>query len=163
MSADDYEVVTPPTTVRGKVSFGADGVDVDMLEKAEAVIASMQGNYLEWVQDDLKKIQGFYEQAVADEAGRQTHLEHVFEAAHDIKGQGGSFDYPLMTVIGTLLCRYLERLGATGTADLNVVKLHIDAMRLVIGSRMRGDGGRMGSNIIQGLDAVLAKVAARGA
>ena len=162
MSDDDYEVIKPPSTLKGKVSFGADGVDLDMLEKAEAVIASMQGNYLEWVQDDLKKIQEYYDLALADEAGRPAHLEQVFRVAHDIKGQGGSFDYPLMTALGNHLCRFLEKLGPVAAAgDLDVIKLHIDAMRMVIGSRMRGDGGRAGANIIQGIEMVLAKVGVR--
>ncbi|MBW7851255.1 MAG: Hpt domain-containing protein [Rhodospirillales bacterium] len=161
MSADDHEIIKPPSTLKGKVSYGPDGVNPDVLDKAEALIAGMQGDYLEWVQDDLKKAQEFFDRAVADAAGRMGHLKEVYHVAHDIKGQGGSFGYPLMTAIANQLCRYLEHLEEAATADLDLVKVHIDALRLVIGSRMQGDGGTAGANIMRGLEAVIAKRAAR--
>lgn len=159
--ADDHEIIKPPSTLKGKVTYGPDGVNPEVLERAEEVIAGMQGSYLEWVQDDLRKIQEFYERAVADEAGRQAHLAEVFRVAHDVKGQGGSFGYPLMTAIANQLCRFLEHLETGGAAELEAVKIHIDALRVVIGSRMQGDGGPIGANILRGLEAVIAKLASR--
>jgi chemotaxis protein histidine kinase CheA len=161
MPADDHEIITPPNTLKNKVSFSPNGVDLEMLEKAEQIIASLQGNYLEWVQEDLNKLQAHYDRAMgaADADGRQQALADIFHVAHDVKGQGGSFGYHLMTAIGNQLCRFVEKLEGAGAPELEVVKLHIDAMRLVIAERMEGTGGTVGEKIVAGLQAVISKVA----
>ena len=159
MAGKDVEIIRPPDSLKSKVTVTADGIDEEMLQRAEQVIADLKDNYLDWVQEDLIRIQDAYAKAVEDPTGRKEHLKAVFEAAHEIKGQGGSFDYPLMTVVGNQLCRFLEHMEEPAEADMEVVKLHIDAMRLIIAKRVSGDGGAVGDNLIKGLDAVLAKVA----
>jgi len=153
------EFIEPPSTLRDKVSVTADGVDFAALEKAEKLIADMQGSYLDWVEEDLQKVSQLYERALKETDNRQTLFDDLFTVAHDIKGQGGSFNYPLMTVIGNLLCRFLERTkDEPKESHLPVIKVHIDALRLVIAQRMEGDGGRAGDNLVRGLDATIAKM-----
>lgn len=152
------EFIQPPNTLKSKVSLGPGGVDLDALERAEAVIANLKDNYLEWVEDDLVKIQAFYDRlaATAPEE-RKPLLQDVFRVAHDIKGQGGSFGYHLMTQLGNQLCRFIEGIKECGPTELEAIKVHIDAMRLVIGSRWEGDGGNQGKNLVAGLQLVLNK------
>ncbi|SIS86117.1 phosphorelay protein [Insolitispirillum peregrinum] len=156
------EFIQPPSTLKDKVAITNDGVDLDALEQAELLIAGMQGSYLEWVEEDLKKIYALYAQAQQETGSRKPVFKDIFSVAHDVKGQGGSFNYPLMTIIGNLLCRFLERLEAEDTepkdSHMAVVKVHIDAMRLVISQRMEGEGGRAGDNLVRGLNAALSKI-----
>lgn len=158
MPADDHEIITPPNTLKTKVSFSPNGIDLDMLEKAEQIIAGLQGNYLEWVLDDLNKLQAHYDRAVAEPENRAQAVADIFHVAHDVKGQGGSFGYHLMTSIGNQLCRFTEALQEAGPAELDVIKLHIDAMRLIIAERLEGTGGTAGEKMLAGLQAVTAKV-----
>lgn len=160
MSNNGPEFIEPPSHLKDKVKITEGGVDLDALEKAEALIAGLQDSYLEWVEGDLEKLQTFYGEAMAAEgADRRARLNDVFSVAHDVKGQGGSFDYHLMTAIGNKLCRFIEKLPAEITrGHMEVVKVHIDALRLVIAQRMAGEGGRAGENLMRGLDAVIAKV-----
>jgi 2,4-dienoyl-CoA reductase-like NADH-dependent reductase (Old Yellow Enzyme family) len=61
-----------------------------------------------------------------EDAETAAQLEAIFAVSHDIKGQGGSFDYQLMTIVGNQLCRFIENLG--GKADNNaieVIELHM--------------------------------------
>ncbi|KJS34831.1 MAG: hypothetical protein VR70_16860 [Rhodospirillaceae bacterium BRH_c57] len=162
MSADGKpQFIQPPNHVKDKVSVTSNGIDFDTLEKAEQLIAGMQDSYLEWVDEDLRKLQAL--EAQLDGAGPRLQVfKDIYSISHDVKGQGGSFDYPLMTVIGNHLCRYIERLGDVEPSDKNVgvVKVHISALRLVIAQRMSGDGGKMGDNLIRGLEAAINKTTA---
>lgn len=163
MSADGKpQFIQPPNHVKDKVSVTSNGIDLDMLEKAEQLIAGMQDSYLEWVDEDLRKLQALEAQLDGATAPRIQVFKDIFSIAHDVKGQGGSFDYPLMTMIGNHLCRYIERLGDAEPSDKNVevVKVHIAALRLVIAQRMSGDGGKMGDNLIRGLEAAINKTTA---
>tara|TARA_R110002110_G_scaffold90632_12_gene235600 strand:+ start:1836 stop:2339 length:504 start_codon:yes stop_codon:yes gene_type:complete len=157
------EFITPPNTLKLKVQVapGEKGIDLAALERAESVISDMQGSYLEWVQNDLKNLEAAISTAMADSGPLEPHFEKIFSISHDIKGQGGSFGYQMMTNIGNQLCRFIEAMGAPTKADLHIVRLHFDAMKLVIAKRMEGDGGKTGEELVAGLQAVVAKLKAR--
>ncbi|KAF0110630.1 MAG: hypothetical protein FD149_2626 [Rhodospirillaceae bacterium] len=160
--ADDppekVEIIIPPNKLKNKVSYTDPGVDLKALEKAEQIIANLQGDYLEWVEDDLANLQAMYERAVTDAPNRHQHLTEVFQIAHDIKGQGGSFGYHLITSIANDLCRLIERTTEPCEEHMAVIKLLIDAMRVVINKRLEGDGGAVGVEMVKGLRAVVQRI-----
>lgn len=152
MADEDLEIITPPTSLKSKVREGGPGaVDLETLERAEKVIASMADSYLEWVQEDLTRLDNCYKAMQEAEPPRKKAADGLFQVAHDIKGQGGSFGYDLMTVIGNELCRLLERQDSFGSAEMQAIKVHIDAMKLVIQNSMTGDGGPNGQALVAGI------------
>lgn len=152
MADDEMEIINPPNLLRSKVKEGGPGaVDLATLERAESVIAAMADSYLEWVEEDLKRIEAAYVKMAAASGDRKAEAEGVFQIAHDIKGQGGSFGYDLMTVIGNELCRLIERRETFGEAELQAIRVHIDALKLVINSNMKGDGGSDGQALVAGI------------
>lgn len=154
------EFVMPPDTLRAKVpAEGPGGVDAETLARAEAVIASMSGEYLEWVEDDLDAIEKVLRDLkVAAEPDRMHHIGRLFQLAHDIKGQGGSFGYDLMTLIADQLCRFIETVEAPGATALEVIQLHVAALRVVIANRLEGDGGNEGRKLYGDLRKVVKKL-----
>lgn len=152
MADDEMEIINPPNTLKSKVREGGPGaVDLATLERAESVIAEMADSYLEWVQEDLKRIDEAYKRLAEASGERTKEAEDVFQIAHDIKGQGGSFGYDLMTLIANELCRLIERQDGFGAPEVQAVKVHIDAMKLVIQNRMKGDGGKNGQALVDGI------------
>ena len=155
----EVEVITPPDTLKKKVKTGGPGaVDLDTLNRAEAVIADMTGNYLEWTAQDLAKIHQALEDLKAEKKDHKDALARIFQLSHDMKGQGGSFGYTLMTILGRTLCTFVEKREDAGPAEVEVIQLHINAMDLVIARQMKGDGGTEGEQLLEGLDLVAAKV-----
>ncbi len=153
------EVITPPDNLKKKVKTGGLGaVDLDTLKRAEAVIADMTDNYVEWAVKDLAKIHQALENLKAEKKDRKDALSQIFQLSHDMKGQGGSFGYTLMTILGGNLCDFVDRLENAGPAEIEVIQLHINAMGLVIAKEMKGDGGKVGVQLLQGLGLVAAKV-----
>lgn len=153
------EVIHPPTTLRDKVTISADGVNPELLEKAEQVIANLAPSYLDWVEEDLRRAQALLEQiekCTGDDA--KPLLTDLFTIVHDIKGQGGSFNYALMTAVGKYLCRFIEAIQNTPQpSHWPVLRVHVDTLRLIIGDRMEGDGGIAGDRILRGLAATITK------
>lgn len=153
------EVITPPDTLKKKVKIGGPGaVDLDTLNRAEAVIADMTDSYLEWAAEDLEKIHQALEDLKAEKKDHRDALARIFQLSHDMKGQGGSFDYTLMTILGGNLCAFVENLEDAGSAEVEVIQLHINAMDLVIAKQMKGDGGGEGEQLLKGLGLVAAKI-----
>ena len=133
----------------------ASSIDGFALGQAEQAIKDMADEYLEWVNVDISNLEASYTKAVKGEAAK----DEIYDNAHELKGQGGSFDYPLMTAVGNQLCKFIEGIkDELNPAQLQVVKVHIDTMKLIILERMSGDGGKAGDRLLKGLDLVIAKV-----
>jgi len=152
MDNDEIEIINPPNTLKNKVREGGPGaVDLATLERAEKAIAEMSDSYLEWVEEDLKRMDVAYKNLENAEEPRKEEAEAVFQIAHDVKGQGGSFGYDLMTVIGNELCRLIERTESFGSAEVQAIKVHVDALKIVIQTGMKGDGGANGQALVDGI------------
>lgn len=154
------ELITPPNPLRNKVSTGGAGaVTAETLARAESAISELAADYLTWVENDLAMLQEKFEALHSGVGDEKETLNQLFRISHDIKGQGGSFDYSLMTAIGNGLCRFIEKHESVGPQEREVIALHIDAMKLVIGNRMKGEGGAAGERLLGGLSQVIAKIA----
>ena len=160
MSDDEnVKVITPPNTLKSRVREGGPGaVDVAALARAEAVIADLADSYLDWVEEDLVKIRRAHDELSANMDNPEKHVDAVFQIAHDMKGQGGSFGYDLMTILGNDLCRFIEGKKDLSKTDLDVISLYIDTMKIVISQRMSGDGGAEGQKVLAGLAMVVRKI-----
>lgn len=119
----------------------------------------MKDSYLQWVLEDLTKLAAATDKALSDKANRAAHVHELYMKAAEMKGQGSSFGYPLMTAIATQLCRFIETTGNELTdVQMGVVKLHVETLRLVIQQKMEGEGGPAGQKLMTGLTLALKKV-----
>ncbi|MCF8479077.1 MAG: Hpt domain-containing protein [Rhodospirillum sp.] len=122
------------------------------LENADRMIMEMREDYLRWAADDLIVLAAIFHELEADPRKHDVLLPEIFRISHDIKGQGGSFGFDLMTRIGNQLCRFLETLDDQPCADHLVhIRKHMDAMRAIIANRLSGDGGEEGRILISDL------------
>ena len=160
MANEELEIINPPNTLKSKVKIGGPGaINPDMLEKAEQVLAGLSDSYLDWVQEDLKNISAAFEELKAGKGDQTKILGDIFRISHDMKGQGGSFGYNLMTAVGNELCRMLEKLPSPiGPAHVEAIGVHVDSMKLIIAQKMKGDAGQAGAAILAGLQKVSAKL-----
>jgi len=80
-------------------------------------------------------------------------LRHeIFAVFHDIKGMGGSFNYPLMTSAGTSICRYLRLLDDNSPLDKNLIEAHVKTMRIIMENKIMGSGDTTGTELINRLN-----------
>ena len=64
-----------------------------------------------------------------------------------MKGQGATFGYDLVTDIGNHLCRYIEKQSAFDDEQMQIVKMHIDALAEILNNHLTGDGGARGAEL----------------
>ncbi len=153
------EVITPPDTLKHKVKSGVPGgVDEKVLEQAEAVVASRGDDFVQWAEKDLKSLQQTFDALKAGTADQKESLRTIFQISHDIKGQGGSFNYGLLTAIGDSLCRFIEDKDRAGPAEIEAIELHVETWKLVLTERLQGDGGDTGTKLLEGLRQVVDKL-----
>ncbi len=115
-------------------------------DKAMQVINDLSKEYEKWSAADLERLTQAYDEALYAPSERQCQLiqEDIFRAAHDMKGQGATFNYGLITDIANHLCRYIEHQTVFQEKQLNDIGLHITFLREILEKKMTGDGGERG-------------------
>lgn len=125
-----------------------DGLDPDVLARAEAVLADLSERYLGWVDADLVRLESCLAEVMSRPDCRADLLCRMFGIVHDMKGQGATFDYPLVSELGNRLCRLLEATSHPTTEDLDRIAALAAAMGRVIRGRLSGDGGDAGRRLL---------------
>ncbi|MCW0232359.1 MAG: hypothetical protein OJJ21_02045 [Ferrovibrio sp.] len=138
-----------PSPSRPDQEFGA------AVASAQAAVAGLSDKYIGWVNDDLKRLDAAI--AGVTDGSNGAALREVYGVAHDIKGQGSTFGYHLITDIGLLLCRYTERAIERQKVDRAVIDAHVEALRTVVDNRIQGPAGELGREILDALKAVAEK------
>ncbi|MBT5111354.1 MAG: hypothetical protein HOM25_21940 [Rhodospirillaceae bacterium] len=113
-------------------------VDPEAAARAQAIVDSMRGKFLDWLKttegalvEHLTALEPGVDALGGDASGatdRQAVVEAVTVIAHEMRGLGGTFGYPLVTRVGATLEDYLmERVDATA-ADVHIIREHIAAV-----------------------------------
>jgi hypothetical protein len=124
---------------------------MDILIEAEQQLERSVIDFADWARDYLKQLSQLCDQALAMGEGRVKIFEEINLLAHELRGQGGTFGYPLISQFGKSL--YLSTREGCGkeNSDVEIVKAHIDSMRAVLRDKITGDGGKVGQELLQGL------------
>lgn len=145
-------MVTPPPTPANSNKPDDDetveGRLAGTLARAEAAVAGLAKDYPAWALADIAKGRAALKAAKDDPAGRAAHVEALFRVGHDLKGQGASFGFQLVTRIGQSLCALTrDRTRSYESQHLDLAASHLDALELILTKGIKGEGGKVGSEL----------------
>lgn len=160
--ADDTgpRLYRPPNRLRKKLGKLDGPVPELLIARIEAGIAELKQRYISWANADLTALYGALDAARTHLGNRREHIGQLHEIAHNMRGQAGTFDYPLITDIGSSLCSLVEKAVNFGDNELEAVALHVQAIHTVINGKIEGHGDEQAREMLAGLGAVSAKVLA---
>ncbi|MRG72858.1 response regulator [Alphaproteobacteria bacterium HT1-32] len=146
----------PRTLISKLVSGGDISPDVlfdwDKLEDMEQDLDRFSEDFMDWTAEYLQQLQVYYK-AAADlpEDKRKPPLVKISMIAHELRGQGGVFGYPLISSIAESLFDLTHQMLDRSDDSLKLVKEHLDALKAVLREKVRGDGGGLGIALMQAL------------
>lgn len=134
-------------------------LDPEALARAERAVTALGDGFVERLQSELIEIRMHVDRLVqAPDAPNTCSVKTVSAFAHDMRGQGGTFGYPLLSEIGNSLTYFLEgRQGSLCEGDADVLFAHLDAATAIISNAMSGDGDVTSRALIGSLDALVQK------
>lgn len=153
------QFVEPDERLSEKVTEGGPGaVDAATLDRAEQVVTEMADSYIDAARDSIERLTAAYEELRKSGAPTTERYSAVFQVAHEIKGQAGTFSFDLMTAIANQLCQFIEGMDDSGDEKtVEVIGLHINTLQLILAQNLKGDGGEAGQALISGLQQVVEK------
>jgi len=148
------DLIDPPKRVSEKVPpFGGPTPEA-AIRKALNLSAELMDSYEGWAVDDLQMLWLEHENLPKGQDVPKERINKIFDIAHETRGQGGSFGYPLVSLIADSLCKFVERKGALNSEQLNIVQLHLLALKAVLRQKLKGNQPEMGGELTKLLQAI---------
>lgn len=125
----------------------------EAVARADKTLEAMSGSFEKWLEADIAKLQAA-RLAMEEQRWSDASLDMLWRAAHDLKGMGGTYGYPIVTQLAASLCRLTEtdqgKAAARDHADL--VSAHVDALRAAVRDRIASDEHPVGRLLVQTLE-----------
>lgn len=132
---------------------------LERLKTAEAEIDRLKLDFEASLDAEIVKLRQAFERIAAD-VGASEELAVLYRRAHDLKGQGTSFGYPLVTEFAGSLCQLTKQRDRLDRQQVALVRIHVDALATVAKNHVRGDGGAIGKALRDSLARAVARVSA---
>lgn len=82
-------------------------------------------------------------------------INRLYDLTHNIKGMGASFNFNLLTAVGTSLCAYLKKLAADAPVSMRALDAHVRTFEVILQHKITGDGGAQGTALEQRLETIV--------
>ena len=111
--------------------------------------------YLAAAEDDVRTLEREIGKTLADHSLWPKACEEMRRVTHNVKGQGTSFGFPLMTAVGNSLSTLLKAIKVPDEPALRLIEAHVSALHLVLSQRIEGSGGSEGAELTRRLEALV--------
>lgn len=141
-----------PKTIRERIGKGFE-FDAEAIEEAQHALEQWSEDFADWTRIHVEKLdQALAKCAQLNVRGRRDVLSEINHHAHELRGLGGTFGFPLVTSVSMSL--FDLTLGKVTPTDecLSLVRTHIDTLRAIIRENVRGEGGPVGQELVQELN-----------
>ncbi len=135
--------------------------DPMIIQAAEKRIQALVGDYADWVKKYIHSMTESEAALSPDPDSRQSnkkHIANINRIAHELRGQSGTFDYPLITKLSKSLYEATSDPERHITDDRKkLIDAHVDAIRTVFKNRITGDGGEVGLALLRDIEVAVRK------
>lgn len=152
-----------PNALQEKVAGGSFGpatkgeMPTDLLEQAEQQLERAALDFTTWALEYLAKLSDLCTEALLEPGRRVRHFSEIHTLALELRGQGGTFGYPLVSRIGKMLFDLTGEGCREDDNAVEIVKCHVDSMRAILREKLSGDGGKTGQAVLKGLQQSIGK------
>jgi hypothetical protein len=149
------QIIPPSNELRRKAVNYKKGFSVDLtpseMRELEKVVHAATDKFTIAASMSLKALRELVADARAGKTKPADIIRRVAREALDLKGLGGTFDYPLVTRIAKSLNDYTSQLGRVGKTQLDVIGVHVDALYVLMAQRVTGTGGETEWQVVEAL------------
>jgi hypothetical protein len=128
--------------------------DARAIQRAEAALEALSINFDEWMATEIERLDAARANC-RGQAYSDASLEALYLRAHDVKGLGTTYGYPLITALGGQLCRLLDNPeGRRAAREMPaLIDAHVDGMRAILRSNLKAADDRVGLALVSELKA----------
>ncbi|MGZ5925484.1 MAG: Hpt domain-containing protein [Rhizomicrobium sp.] len=149
------ELFMPPNMLKAKVGGTFVGIDMAAVNRAEAAMDALKNEFAGWAQDDVRRLVAARDAFAAnpDIAARAGLLR----AAHDMKGQAATFNYPLIARVAGSLSHLIHDLPEHAELSLGLVDAHVNAIHVIYRDKVMDMSNKVALALSEELEARVAE------
>ena len=146
-------MIQVPNTLKMRFGGGSrlGAIDPSALAKAEAALKSLSGQFGQWLQDEVTKLEAA-RTAIKAEGMTKATSDQLYLRAHDLKGLGTTYEFPLISRLAASLCKLMDEPGTRIGAPVFLVDAHIDAIRAAERDTIRDTNHPLGRMLAEELE-----------
>jgi chemotaxis protein histidine kinase CheA len=138
------QVFAAPTALRDRLGPRFGRIDPAAVAKAEAALKGLSSQFGQWLQDEVNKLETARE-TIRAEGVTKASMDALFTRAHDLKGLGATYEYPLVTRIAGSLCKLLGEGEGRVNTPMALVDAHVQAIRAAVRDSIKDSDNPVGA------------------
>jgi chemotaxis protein histidine kinase CheA len=146
----EHQVITQENPLRDALQRVADDDKDDPIARAEQALAGLSGEFSDWMANECDRLAAAHVQVMRDGFTPEARDE-LFRAAHDIKGDGATFGYPVAAAAAESLCRIIEHAPDLDQVPADLIAYHVTSIQAIVREHARIDKVRVADELGQRL------------
>lgn len=142
-------ILNPPNFLKQKTKISPGLLD-EFLARADKAVAALQTEFEAGVELRIKRLAEIGRSSWTLSATREDAVRQLRGHCHEIKGEAGTFGYPLLSDIADLFGDYLRE-TPLANQKIEAIRAYVDTFDVVWTRRIKGDGGDLGRQLIASL------------
>ncbi|MCE2988403.1 MAG: Hpt domain-containing protein [Phenylobacterium sp.] len=126
-------------------------IDPEAIARAEEALAAMAVNFEEWLRVEIVRMQDAF-QAIRGQGQNDATMEALYHRAHDLKGLGSTYGYPIISQIAGTLCRLIDTVEKRRAAPLDLVEVHVESIKAAARNKITSDEDATGRALVKALE-----------
>ena len=134
----DVEMINAPNMLQIKIGGPLGPADLQMVERAEEALKDMRGNFQAWLVEEVEKLEAAAVKVKATDL-KGAEGEELFVRAHDLRGVGTTYEFPIITRLAASLGKMLDMDEKRQQASKQLALAHVAAIRAALSQNIRND------------------------
>jgi len=150
------ELFMPPNMLKAKVGGGTfSGLDMAAIKRAETAMETIKSEFSAWAAADVEKLMAA--RARFGQTPDAPSRAALLRAAHDMKGQAATFNYPMIARVAGSLSKLIGELPAERDLPLGLVDAHVTAIHVIYRDKVMDETNKIAVVLSQELEARVAE------
>lgn len=145
------EIINPPNMLKVKVGGRLPAADPDAIARAEKALETLSVEFGDWLGEEVDKLETALARVKTEglegEAG-----DGFFTVAHDLRGLGATYEFPLVTRIAASLARLVETPEKRSGVPVSLAEAHVSSIRAALNQNIRSDEDPVGRQLAEELE-----------
>ena len=145
-----FGLIQPSQDLQRRIGGPLRPLDERQIHEVETALEELASGMADWIKTDIDRLvaarNAFMEDSQSPACIRNLHL-----TAHDLKGLGRTYGFPVVSVIADILCKVIDQSEEKNCLPEDLVNAHVDAMRAVVNLNLRDPDGGPAQELLQGL------------
>jgi chemotaxis protein histidine kinase CheA len=159
--AKPYEIINPPNKLKAKTG-SIPAANPEAIKRAEEALEQVKSEFRDWLAEEVRKLERAHADVHANGLDGE-HGEALFVVAHDLRGLGATYEFPIVTRLAASMCKLIESAEKRAEVPRALVDAHVGAIRAALIQNIRSDTDMVGRELVEELERqVIARVGADG-